>query len=309
MSLFNYINKAKNYIKTYGLIKGIKEIINRKNNKDKALKELNEFLPKVEETVKPVLSNYKNQSIKNFTDDQKNIFVFWWDGFDSAPQLVKDCYNSEEKNYGKDFKIYKVDKTNYKELSDLDEFFINKFNNKKITIQTFSDILRFKLINKLGGVWIDSTVLINKPLNLLSDLKDYGFITAITNNTSAFINYDGVTCSWSSFFIGGSKDNPLFSCLLDCYKYYLSNTKEIPPYFLTDILLTLCKKYKIGDNILNKYTKINVKFDIFYLSEHLSNKVTSKEKENMNKMTIQKLNWRIDVNKIKKDKLYFECLK
>lgn len=25
--------------------------------------------------------------------------------------------------------------------------------------------------------------------------KDYGFITAITNNTSAFINYDGVTCS------------------------------------------------------------------------------------------------------------------
>ena len=42
MSLFNYINKAKNYIKTYGLIKGIKEIINRKNNKDKALKELND---------------------------------------------------------------------------------------------------------------------------------------------------------------------------------------------------------------------------------------------------------------------------
>ena len=39
MSLFNYINKAKNYIKTYGLIKGIKEIINRKNNKDKAKKE------------------------------------------------------------------------------------------------------------------------------------------------------------------------------------------------------------------------------------------------------------------------------
>lgn len=191
----------------------------------------------------------------------------------------------------------------------MDEFFINKFNNKKITIQTFSDILRFKLINKLGGVWIDSTVLINKPLNLLSDLKDYGFITAITNNTSAFINYDGVTCSWSSFFIGGSKDNPLFSCLLDCYKYYLSNTKEIPTYFLIDILLTLCKKYKIGDNILSKYTKINVKFDIFYLSEHLSSKVTSKEKENMNKMTIQKLNWRIDVNKIKKDKLYFECLK
>ncbi len=35
--------------------------------------------------------------------------------------------------------------------------------------------------------------------------KDYGFITAITNNTSAFINYDGVTCSWSSFFIGGLK--------------------------------------------------------------------------------------------------------
>lgn len=63
MSLFNYINKAKNYIKTYGLIKGIKEIINKKNNKDKALKELNEFLPKVEETVKPVLSNYKDQSI------------------------------------------------------------------------------------------------------------------------------------------------------------------------------------------------------------------------------------------------------
>lgn len=62
MSLFNYINKAKNYIKTYGLIKGIKEIINRKNNKDKALKELNEFLPKVEETVKLILLSYKDQS-------------------------------------------------------------------------------------------------------------------------------------------------------------------------------------------------------------------------------------------------------
>lgn len=307
MSIKAKLNKLNNYIKTYGFFKGFKIALQRQKSSKKAHEDLLTQINSIESIVFDVLNKYSTKSYNpSFTNEEKNIFIFWWDGFDSLPQIVSDCINRIEFFYSNEFNIIKLSKFNYDQYVNLNPIFIKKLNNRQITIQTFSDILRLNLISKLGGVWIDSTVLINNKLNLLDDLNKFGFITMSDLNTSNFISIDNITCNWSSFFIGGSKNNPLFNCLCDCYEEYLTtvNSTTTPTYFLTDIFITLCKKYKVASNILSIYPSVKTQTNMFYLSSHLNDKVSDKNKSIINNSSIQKLNWRIDVNKLKSNSLY-----
>jgi len=304
MNLKNLYNKLSSYVKTYGLIKGFKQA--RKQNKihKQGIKDL-ENLPLVESKMKDIIIKYSKQKIENkFDESQKNIFFFWWDGIDNAPNIVKTCYSKIKINYP-DFKLIVVDKNNYNDLVNIHEDIIKKFENKEVTIQTFSDILRFKLLSTYGGVWFDSTLFIYQKFDILNNLNEFSFVTAIDKDTSNFINYDNIQTSWSSFCIGGSKDNLLFHCMNEMYEYYILQLDLPIYYFLIDMFLTLCKKYKVNNGILNKYSNINIKTSLFYMSTHLNEKVDSNI---LKDITLQKLNWRINLDKYK-DNIYASLLK
>lgn len=304
MKLNRIINKTFDYIRTYGFIKGLKIVFSRRKNKKKAMKEIVSLLPVVEKEILPVLN--KNKTLEhqvNFTNEQKNIFFLWWDGFDNLPEIVRDCLNSVEFFY-KDFKIFKIDKNNYSNYVDIDPLIVQKKEKGEITIQTFSDVLRCKFIESIGGVWIDSTILITNKFDLTYYLEKYGYVTATDGNAKNQISYEDNIGNWWIFFIGGQKGSPLFKTMSECYVYYLSNHKEKPTYFLVDIFLMLCKKHKICGSVMNNYPLINIDSDIFYLSEHLSVRATKRRKKIIDNTVISKLNWRIDVGKIGKKSLY-----
>ena len=65
-------------------------------------------------------------------------------------------YRSIKKNNN----VILIDLTNYNSYVDIPEFIIEKFHKKTITPTHFSDILRFALMSKHGGIRIDSTYLI-----------------------------------------------------------------------------------------------------------------------------------------------------
>lgn len=51
---------------------------------------------------------------------EHNIFVFWWDGFESAPRIVKSCMESVRKNF-KDYNIIFISKDYYQQYADIDD--------------------------------------------------------------------------------------------------------------------------------------------------------------------------------------------
>ena len=110
--------------------------------------------------------NHTNQEFQK-TKYSDRIWICWWQGLEQAPELVKVCVNSIQKNAGNHRVIVLTD-DNYKDYVDIPEWVEEKKNKGIITRTNYSDLLRLSLLAKHGGMWIDSTFFCTQPV-----LDDY----------------------------------------------------------------------------------------------------------------------------------------
>ncbi len=269
-------------------------------SRDNAYKDMNTKLPLIEKRIFSILEPYLNK--KTNLDEcsiEKNVFIFWWDGLESAPEIVKKCFDSVCK-YHPDSNVICIDKDNYQNFTDIDAKIIKDFKKDKISVQTFSDILRFNLLKNNGGVWIDSTILFLSELNLLEDLKDKSFTSLEFSTSRDFLKYEDYECSWSGFFIA-SRKNGLFARAVDeIFKQYYLRYKTYSIYLFIDAVLMICKKYGLDDNVLEK--TLNTSDNMFTLAWLLGEKYDDDVIE-MIKNTPQKLRW--DTKNISKENTFY----
>ncbi len=129
-----------------------------KRRRTNAFVDLKTKMPLLEKRIYPILKNYEKLSTDlNTTAIEKNIFIFWWDGFENTPDVVKCCLASVRKNYP-DCTLIEISKNNYRDYTDINPIIEKDYLKGKISVQTFSDILRFNLLKNNGGLWIDSTI-------------------------------------------------------------------------------------------------------------------------------------------------------
>lgn len=88
----------------------------------------------------------------------KKIWVIWDKPEELTTELVKLCYKSMRK-MAPDYQFIQVNLINYKNYVD-DERVISIIDNKNIPINYKSDLLRLYLVNKYGGIYIDSSSLV-----------------------------------------------------------------------------------------------------------------------------------------------------
>ena len=81
-------------------------------------------------------------SLSASSSTKDRIWVFWWQGQEAMPKLVKDCYISLLENAHR--RVILVTKDNYSEYTTLQEHEVAAFESGKISIAHFSDIVRFK---------------------------------------------------------------------------------------------------------------------------------------------------------------------
>lgn len=102
------------------------------------------------------LNRVKNEKGKTKTA-VNNVWVFWWQGENKMPQLVRQCYTSlKNRLIGK--KIILITKDNIKEYCTFPDYIFEKYKDGKITLTHLSDILRFDLLSHYGGLYTDATV-------------------------------------------------------------------------------------------------------------------------------------------------------
>ena len=78
------------------------------------------------------------------------VWVCWFQGYESAPPLVKACINSMHRVM-QEKEIIILTKTNYKQYIELPDYIEEKFEKGKIGMAHFSDLLRISLLAKWGG--------------------------------------------------------------------------------------------------------------------------------------------------------------
>ena len=92
----------------------------------------------------------------------KIIWILWLQGFDAAPDLVKQCLLSWQRHH-RGWKIVPLDEKNLKDHVCLDD--IIRHNRQTISKQALANIIRINLLAKFGGVWVDATCYCCQPLD------------------------------------------------------------------------------------------------------------------------------------------------
>ncbi len=96
----------------------------------------------------------RKADIKN---DVKPIWILWLQGVEHAPELVKICIRSVQRALGKEEYICLLDKNNLFDYINLPECIIQKWEKGIIDNTKFSDLVRLRLLNVYGGLWLDAT--------------------------------------------------------------------------------------------------------------------------------------------------------
>lgn len=88
----------------------------------------------------------------------KTIFVYWNQGFENAPEIVKKCVESIKK-HSRDYYVVYLTSDNLAKYITLPNHIIRKHDNGIIQEAIFSDMVRTCLLVKYGGIWCDATCL------------------------------------------------------------------------------------------------------------------------------------------------------
>lgn len=142
----------------------------------------------------------------------KKIWMYWQQGEDNAPLLVKKCVASW-RELNPDWEVEILDKARVAELLDLAEFEARD----DIGLQALSDILRVKLLTQYGGVWADASLFCIKPLDswIHEYLQDDFFAFACKRR-------DRVMTTW---FLAGTPNSVILSAWTDAILAYWRDNK------------------------------------------------------------------------------------
>ncbi|WP_413537680.1 capsular polysaccharide synthesis protein [Enterococcus malodoratus] len=230
---------------------------------------------------------------KTHSKDEKEesiIWIFWWQGLENAPPLVRACIQSVIRN-AKDYKVIIISQKTVHKYSDISEIIYAKLIEKKISLTHFSDILRFNLLKNHGGIWMDATIYTHHEIEKKVHID---FFTVSGFNDREFFNIS--RGKWTGFLIGGEKNQVLFSFMDEMFKKYWEKENELVDYFLIDYLLDIAYKKNIGSFRTYIKNNDNTQPNMFELQNRISDSWDEKEfirlteKTNFFKLSYKKKN-------------------
>ena len=156
---------------------------------------------------------YKTNAIDELTfgdvekSDKTNIWIFWYQGWESAPQIVKDCRCTTEKYIDNEkYNVHYLTKDNYTSFVRFPKWIMDKVSAGTIDLTKFSDLLRATLLYGFGGIWMDATIFLTEQLD--ETISDWRYFTIKRLPTHPMYNIS--RHQWSGFFMTTSTNRTLF---------------------------------------------------------------------------------------------------
>lgn len=166
--------------------------------------------------------------------DEKNIWVYWNSGIETAPEIVKKCYIQLQKNIPSGYRLINLSQKNIDDFVLFPDFITEKIATGRISQTHFSDILRTAVIYRYGGIWFDATCLLTDdiPKRVLNSK----FFVFQANRLNQNETRPPIKCS--SWFISSN----LPKCriperTLQILLAYWQNNKRLCHYYLYHIII------------------------------------------------------------------------
>ena len=205
-----------------------------------AIKKKTAWLDKyIEREYKHIIDKYKKAGITDAGTiiKEPTIWIFWGQGEENMPPLVKACYKQLTRN---NCNVTLVTSKNINEFLDLPQEVIDKVNCGKISWAYFSDIIRNSLLTKYGGLWMDATVWAPHKLPI-KEFMNYRFFspgTRIVVNNRTINFWSNFEWSWNGWCLWSNMTNyPIFSFVADMLTEIAIKEEVIPDYVTIDYLI------------------------------------------------------------------------
>lgn len=265
----NNVKKVLYNIKNFGLFFGLDFLIHKTILKKNEWKTRKKSIKILDKEFGYIFKNNSKYGANN-NEFEKNIFVFWGQGFNNLPEIPKLCIKSIERFYS-DYNIYYITLENYEEYVSIDPNIKILFEKGNISIQTFSDILRFQLIYQYGGVWCDATLMFYEKIDFDVMLKEKSFYSLNVDCKEKRQLWGNVyPVTYTTFFFAARKKSYILKSINEAYIEYYKKYDFVIDYFLNDYFFILASMYEVEDNSLAKIPF--VEGDVFYvLNSLLSN--------------------------------------
>lgn len=115
------------------------------------------------EELKDMVERYKKNSYTSkIKEDEKMlkypIWMCWLQGENQMPEICKRCVERIRHMAPQDAEVIFLTYDNYLTYLDIPEDIVRKHKEGKIGATNYTDIIRYGLLSKYGGAWIDSAV-------------------------------------------------------------------------------------------------------------------------------------------------------
>ena len=187
------------------------------------------------EELRDVLDEFAEDRDVGHPQENAPIWVCWWTGEETAPELVKQCIRSIRANAGT-HPVHLITKENYVQFLSIPEYILEKAEHGKIKNAHLADYIRVALLADHGGLWLDSTIFCNGPVP--DDCFTISFFTCKDKIPSG--NYIS-RMQWTTFLLGGWQGNVFFRCLKAAFEAYWTKEESAVNYLFFDCLIALIR--------------------------------------------------------------------
>lgn len=256
------------------------------------------------EDFSDIIDKYRKIESRDTSKGKKYVWVYWMQGYEGMPETVRMCLESIKRHVGQDVEVVVLSQDNLWDWIEVPEHIWQKVLKGKISLTHFSDVVRFELLYRYGGLWIDSTVLVS------SDIPDKYFdmplytvkleessateATLLPQTYSPIDFYGRVT----SFLIGGNAGNPLFGFVLEMfYKYWEKYDRVLEGHPINICYAIAYREFEWARKWIDAIDRNNIKVEDLFA--HLNDEYSQdKFEEIVNNQVFNKLTWKVNFNRV-----------
>ena len=259
----------------------------------------NKVVNKLRKKYRSFIIKYMEEESDNLDRKQSDkVWVCWIQGMDNAPEMVKKCYQSLEKNLN-DKEIILLNEDNYRKYVKFPDYIQQKIDEGIITKTHMSDLLRLELLINYGGTWIDATVFCSGDT-----YPSYMFESDLFVFQNLKPGLDGHATCISSWFMSACTNNPILlltRALL--YQYWKKNNHMVDYFLLHDFFQLAIEAYPEEWKMVIPFSNSTPHILLLRLFEKYDEKIWNAVKE----MTcFHKITYKYDSEKILLDKTYYQ---
>jgi len=226
----------KGYFNRYGILNGLKRGLFNANPfhvvKDYEIKKV--LWQKSASKYVRKYVNYKAKNLEGLVFNCTNIpvnpvWVFWNTGMENAPDIVKACYKTLEKNSGGT--VIVLDEKSIDNYVIFPDYIKEKVENGNIPMAGYTDLMRFALLEHYGGTWIDSTVYLSAPISPIILNADFFAL----RNTMMLVENPVLYPAW---FLHAKAGNITIKEIRNVAFAFWTKEKHVIEYLLPNLIIT-----------------------------------------------------------------------